>query len=176
MSEANRLEESIRSNSPREIDLVPLVREVFEAYRGVYPDHRLVIDQQVEHALVSGVAELIVQALDKLMDNAASFCPAGGTITLCLAPGDGYWALSVANEGPPLPAALQDHLFDPMVSLRDNGSTGVHLGLGLHIVRLIVEFHRGQVRASNLAGDRGVCLTMQLPAAAAPGETGASRP
>ena len=41
MSEANRLEESIRGNSTRDLDLVPLLREVFEAYRSIYPDHKL---------------------------------------------------------------------------------------------------------------------------------------
>jgi K+-sensing histidine kinase KdpD len=175
MSEANRLEESIRSNSLREIDLVPLVREVFDAYRGVYTQHKLALDLQPVRAMISGVPELVVQALDKLMDNAASFCPADGTITLALVPAAGNWDLSVANEGPTLPATLQDHLFDPMVSLRDNSSSGVHLGLGLHVVRLIVEFHRGNVRAANLTGDQGVCLTMQLPASQAqPTEAGTS--
>ena len=74
------------------------------------------------------------------------------------------WALSVSNEGPALPAELQEHLFDPMVSLRQGESGGVHMGLGLHIVRLIVDFHRGRVKAENLAAGDGVCVTMSFPA------------
>ncbi len=165
MSEANRLEESIRSNTPGRVDLVPLLREVFAAYSGVYPDHRLSLDLQNGEAWLQGVPELIVQALDKLMDNAASFCPRGGAITLALAPGAGCWELSVSNEGPPLPGELHDRLFDPMVSLRQGESGGVHLGLGLHIVRLIAEFHRGRVRAENLPEQAGVRVTLVLPAA-----------
>jgi len=164
MSEANRLEESIRGNQPGDMDLVPLLREVFEAYRSIYPDHRLALDIADGPARILGVPELIVQALDKLLDNAASFCPAGGGITLRLSPAAGYWDISVSNEGPPLPDELQERLFDPMVSLRDADSDGIHLGLGLHIVRLIVEFHGGRVRANNLPGEKGVKIAIQLPA------------
>lgn len=163
MSEANRLEESIRSNPPDDIDLVPLLREVFEAYRGIYPQHKLQLDIETDEARIQGVAELIVQALDKLLDNAASFCAEGGAIRLRLAPRDKHWELSVSNEGPALPAELQEHLFDPMVSLRDNQTSEVHLGLGLHIVRLIAEFHRGRVTAENLSDKAGVRFSMQLP-------------
>ena len=164
MSEANRLEESIRSNDPRAMDLEPLLREVFEAYGSVYPHHQLDLETPHREAWVSGVPELIVQALDKLMDNAASFCPEGGRITLRLMPGADVWELSVSNEGSPLPDELQERLFDPMVSLRQGESDGVHLGLGLHIVRLIAEFHRGLARAENLPDGAGVRVTLQVPA------------
>jgi len=167
MSEANRLEESIRGNSPRELDLVPLLREVFEAYRSIYPQRELALELATDTAPVMAVPELVVQALDKLMDNAASFCPAGGRITLRLAPGAGQWELQISNEGPLLPAELQEHLFDPMVSLRPSDSGGVHLGLGLHIVRLIADFHRGRVKAENLPSGEGVRVTMFLPGRAA---------
>jgi dedicated sortase system histidine kinase len=165
MSEANRLEESIRSNSPRAMDLKPLLEEVFQAYVSVYPKHELALNAAVEEAWISGVPDLVVQALDKLMDNAASFCPDGGTITLRLAPAEEAWELSVSNEGPPLPEELQERLFDPMVSLRRGESDGVHLGLGLHIVRLIAEYLQGAARAENLPANEGVRVTLRLPTA-----------
>jgi dedicated sortase system histidine kinase len=163
MSEANRLEESIRSNSPHQIDLVPLLQEVFEAYRGIYPQHELTLELEADAATANAVPELIVQALDKLMDNAASFCPPGGRITLRLAAGTKQWELSVSNQGPPLPDVLQEGLFDPMVSMRGNTSAGVHLGLGLHIVRLIVDFHHARVKAENLPDNDGVRVSIYLP-------------
>ncbi len=163
MSEANRLEESIRSNSSSNLNLVPLMREVFAAYCSVYPDHDLALELPSGEAWILGVPELIVQALDKLLDNAASFCPAGGKIILGLALTKGQWELSVSNDGPPLPAELQERLFDSMVSLRQSGSGGVHLGLGLHIVRLIADFHRGRVKAENLPLDEGVRVSILLP-------------
>ena len=164
MSEANRLEESITNNEPGPVDLVPLLREVYDAYRGIYTRHRLTLRLAPESAVARGVPELIVQALDKLLENAASFCPDRGEITLALAPAGDAWAISVSNEGPALPAELQDHLFDPMVSLRDAATEGVHLGLGLHVVRLISDFHGGQVQAENLPDGGGVRFTLTLPA------------
>lgn len=164
MSEANRLEESVRNNTREETDLVPLLQEVFEAYRGIYPQHTLVANILPPRALVCGVPELIVQALDKLMDNAASFCPKGGSIELGLARRGEEWEIRVTNEGPPLPAELADRLFDPMVSLRDTDSDAVHLGLGLHVVRLIVDYHQGRATADNLPGQEGVAVRIHLPA------------
>jgi two-component system sensor histidine kinase ChvG len=167
MSEANRLEESIRNNTPQAIDLVPLLREVFDAYRSIYPQHVLALELEVGRAQTVAVPELLVQALDKLLANAADFCPPGGQIELRLAPVSEGWLISVRNEGPGLPTELQDRLFEPMVSLREKESGDVHLGLGLHVVRLIVDFHGGRVWASNLADGSGVGFNIQLAPLAA---------
>jgi two-component system sensor histidine kinase ChvG len=163
MSEANRLEESIHSNTPQRINLPPLLREVFSAYQGIYTNTTLTLDCSFEEAYVEAVPELFVQALDKLMDNAVSFCPEHGGILLALDRNAENIEISVSNEGPPLADELQHSLFDSMVSLRGGSSPGVHLGLGLYIVRLIAEFHRGSVRAENLTDDNGVVFTLTLP-------------
>jgi two-component system sensor histidine kinase ChvG len=95
--------------------------------------------------------------LDKLFENAASFTPTGGRITLTL----DQSCLCVSNEGPLLPASMQTQLFDSMVSVRDQ-SDQVHLGLGLHIVRLIVDFHGASVRAENLQDGSGVVFIIEF--------------
>ena len=58
---------------------------------------------------------------------------------------------------------MRDRLFDPMVSLRDEQTGSVHLGLGLHIVRLITDFHHGKITADNLADDAGVVFVLRVP-------------
>jgi dedicated sortase system histidine kinase len=163
MSEANGLEESIRNNQLETVDLAVLLRDVFETYGSVYPKHLLKCDIPSDGAWISCAPDLIVQALDKLMDNAASFCPVGGVIELCLAATVEGWEIRLCNEGPTLPSGLQDRLFNPMVSLREAQSNEVHLGLGLHIVRLIVEFHHGRVMAQNLPDNQGVVISILLP-------------
>ena len=163
MSEANRLEESIRNNLPTELDLVPLLEELFLAYQAIYPQHRLALDIQVPAAPITGAADLIVQALDKILENAASFCPADGDITLRLSAEKTDWQLSVSNQGPTLPAGIRDRLFDPMVSLREEQTGTVHLGLGLHIVRLIADFHHATISADNLADGSGVVFVLRVP-------------
>ena len=127
----------------------------------------LALELEVGRAQTLAVPELLVQALDKLLANAADFCPPGGQIELRLAPVSEGWLISVRNEGPGLPTELQDRLFEPMVSLRERESGDVHLGLGLHVVRLIVDFHGGRVWASNLADGSGVGFNIQLAPLAA---------
>ena len=159
MSEANRLEESIRGNSPRQLDLVPLLREVFEAYRRYlsrasnwpwnWPDGQR-LDYRGTRTGGTGAGQTAGKCgvvLPGRWPDYSCGWPAAAE----------QWELSVSNEGPLLPAELQERLFDPMVSLRRSESGGVHLGLGLHIVRLIVDFHRGGVKAENLPdGRRGL--------------------
>jgi signal transduction histidine kinase len=83
--------------------------------------------------------------------------------------------LSVANVGPLLPEAMADRLFESMVSVRSAATKAQasgrarsepHLGLGLFIVRLIAEFHRGSVRARNRDDGRGVIVEVSFPLAA----------
>lgn len=171
MSEANRLEESIRSNALERIDLIPLLREVFSAYRDVYPQQHLVLAIEDTKAPAIGAPDLIVQSLDKLMDNAASFCPEGGQITLQLSQADGHWHISITNEGPTLPDSRTDNLLQPMVSVRNKSSENVHLGLGLHIVHLIAQFHRGHVAMKNRPDASGVIATLALPVAQPPSDS-----
>jgi dedicated sortase system histidine kinase len=163
MSEASGLEDSIRNNVLENTDLVPLLREVFGAYQALYTDHTLSFECEPAsaHALITG--DLLVQALDKLMDNAATFCPAGGRISLGLHWVESGWEISVSNQGPPLPEHMRSRLFEPMVSLRESGSDQVHLGLGLHVVRLIADYFEAQVTADNLPDGSGVRFVLTLP-------------
>lgn len=163
MSEANRLEESIRADTLAPNDLVPVLRGLWSSYADLYPRHRLEASLPDAAAQADVAPDLLVQALDKIVDNAASFCPPGGAIRLALRDAGQHWAISVDNDGPALAEDSIRQLFDPMVSLRDNGAGDVHLGLGLHIVRLVTEFHRGQVKAENRPGGGGVIVTLALP-------------
>ena len=68
------------------------------------------------------------------------------------------------NEGPLLPPQLDNNrLFESLVTSRSSVNGKPHLGLGLYIVRLIADFHRGTVTATNLPDDTGVAVSLELP-------------
>ena len=163
LSEARRLEQALADVDREPLDLCGVVAGCFAAYRDVDPDHEWTLDLDCRQAVIAGSAELIAQALDKLADNARSFAPAGTCIRFVVeARGRGV-AVRIANEGPPLPERLGDRVFDSMVSVRRGG--GFHLGLGLHIVRLIVRAHGGRASARNIRHPAGVEFVIWLPLA-----------
>jgi dedicated sortase system histidine kinase len=166
MTEATRVEQSIEHTERVRFDLSDLARNMASAYRETFTQHRIEAAITQTPCLIDGSPDLIVQLLDKLMDNAADFCPAGGAITLALSIAGRRAELSVANAGPLLPPQLAGKLFESLVSARTAADSKPHLGLGLYIARLIAEFHRGTVTAANLPDASGVIVTLQLELAA----------
>jgi len=164
MSEASRMERAIAAAEAEDVDLRDVVRGCADAYRALAGTRRL--DALLPDAPVPlhGAPELIAQALDKLFDNALSFTPADGWLRLSLRPLDDGAEIELANQGAPLPAAMQGRLFDSLVSLRDKATPGdaPHLGLGLYVVRLVAERHGGEARARNLDDGSGVAFSLRL--------------
>lgn len=168
MSEAARLEQSFNQAEPERFDLAEVMAEATAAYQSLDPDHQIRYQGPAHGCLITGSPELMVQLLDKLVDNARDFTPKHGHILVSVAQAGPILRLSVFNEGPALPDALAQDIFNPFVSVRDGSGEG-HLGQGLLIVRLIAEHHRGSVRAGNHADQdmAGVRFEVDLPAARA---------
>ena len=166
LSEATRVEQSIEHTDRSTFDIAVLVRDIGAAYQQTFDRHRVVAHVTAESCLIDGSPDLIAQLLDKLMDNAADFTPPSGQIALSLDVEPRVCRLSVTNEGPALPPHLDGRLFESLVSGRSGSADAKpHLGLGLYIVRLIAEFHRGTVTAENSHDDSGVSVTVTLPKA-----------
>lgn len=165
LSEATRVEQSIDHTERVRFDLSELARNMGQAYRQTFSQHRIEARIPAEPCWVDGSPDLIAQLLDKLMDNATDFTPVGGVITLELNVEGRDCRLSVANEGPILPPQLNGRLFESLVSSRGSSDGKPHLGLGLYIVRLIADFHGGSVSATNLPDDAGVLITLEIPLA-----------
>jgi len=163
LSEASRVEQSIEQAERARFDLRELVHSVATAYAQTCGDARLRVSLPSEPCPMQGAPELIAQMLDKLVENAIDFCTPGGAIDIGLERQDGKLRLSVANEGPTLPAGLAEHVFESLVSNRPQKGDRPHLGLGLYIVRLIADFHGGRVGAVNLPDNRGVMFWADFP-------------
>jgi len=113
--------------------------------------------------MLHGAPDLIVQMLDKLIDNAIDFSAAGATISVRLRPETAAVLIEVENPGPPLPAHLEGRLFESLWQSRADGDSRPHFGLGLYIVRLIAEFHGGEATAISLPGGSGARVSVRLP-------------
>jgi len=163
MSEAQRLEGSVRTADWDTINLGDMLRHSVDAYRSVNAHRTINLNLPAESCEIHCAPDLLVQALDKLVDNAISLTSEDCQIDISLRPEEGAWLLCVANSGTRLPDVLHEKLFDSLVSLRDKQAKGQHLGLGLHIVRLVAEAHGGQVSARNLPDNKGVEFTVRLP-------------
>jgi two-component system sensor histidine kinase ChvG len=163
MSEAQRLEGSVKTADWESINLGEMLRNSVEAYRSVNARRTINLSLPAEDCIIRCAPDLIAQALDKLVDNAISLSAEDCEIDISLRREEKAWLLCVANSGTRLPDILHERLFDSLVSLRDSKGNGQHLGLGLHIVRLIAEAHGGKVNARNLPNDAGVEFSIRLP-------------
>ena len=160
---AARVEESIKQAERVNFDLAELVRSAVAGYRDAFPGARFELETPPDACFMRGAPDLIVQMLDKLIENAVDFCPAAGAITVRLARSGSDYQLDVANDGPPIPPALLSRLFESLFEHRPGQDDRPHFGLGLYIVRLIAEFHGGKARAANRADGGGAVFTVTLP-------------
>jgi len=160
MSEANRVEQLMENIDTELFDLRHVVEATTAAYRDAWTGRKFVFHANEEKYLVKGSPELIIQMLDKLVDNAVDFSDTGDEINIELSGDENHVTLSVTNPGPPLPGNMRQRLFDSMVSVRSD-SSGDNLGLGLNIARLIATGHGGSINADNT--DNGVRFDVRLP-------------
>jgi len=160
MSEASRVEELMAHAEPEPFDLCAVVQSTTAAYRDVYPERQFEFVSDLQAGPTQGSPELIIQMLDKLVDNAVGFSGDGDTITLSIERKDKGLLLSVVNPGSPLPERMRHQMFDSMVSMRP-AEDDKHLGLGLYVARLIAVGHGGRISADNT--DDGVIVSITLP-------------
>jgi dedicated sortase system histidine kinase len=160
---AARVEESIKQAERVNFDLRDLLSSAIAAYRDGFPQAHIALETPPDPCFIRGAPDLIVQLLDKLIENAVDFCPAAGLITVRLERTLGNYALHVQNDGPPIPQALHGRLFESLFEQRPGRDDKPHFGLGLYIVRLVAEFHGGTAVAANRPDGGGAIFTITLP-------------
>ncbi|MCC2973715.1 ATP-binding protein [Massilia sp. IC2-476] len=142
-------------------DAAEQVRPLFNARR-----HKVVLDLPPAPARVKGDHKRLVQVVANLLGNATKYTPEGGHITLRLledADGAG-WTLEVADDGIGMEPALVGRVFDLFTQAErtpDRSQGG--LGLGLALVRSLVELHGGSVSAASPGLGKGSSFSVRLP-------------
>ena len=165
MSEATRLEQSVQSAGFEKMDLVQWLVMVIPMYQDLLPDRKIRFKNKHELPRVelNASPELMQQMLDKVISNAVDFTERDGTIEVSLKLIGNTATLAVFNQGEYLPDAVDVQIFEPMLSIRKKAGKEPHLGLGLYMVKLIVEAHGGSVSALNDRVRQGVIIEMNLP-------------
>ncbi len=153
VSEASRLDAELSRIAAERVDLVPMLkalRELDEATRDTDNDPQLLVEVPPAGVVAWAVEDRLVQVLRNLIANAQSFSPPRGRIWLRAREADGQVELTVEDEGPGIPEANLEHVFDRFYSERPKSERfGEHSGLGLSISRQIVEALHGWIGAEN---------------------------
>ena len=163
LTEAANLEEAMRNEVKESVNLASLLPVYMDGYRNSHPEQEFILDIAPGSIVIKGSPDHLAQMLDKLIDNAVQFSEQGKPVVVKVMRNDKNARIYVLNHGRELPKEFNSaRLFDPMVSFGRNAQHS-HLGLGLFVVRLIVEYHLGKVWAEN-RGDRcGVQVTVSIP-------------
>ena len=160
LSEAASLEEALRADDREPLDFAALLR-VYIGHQSRPHQTPIELDAPGSPVTVEACGEHLEEMLDKLLDNARDFSPPGVAVRVSLDAAGDWAVLRISNEGAPIAADQLGDLFQFMSSGR--GGDG-HFGLGLYVVKVIVEHHGGGVSAENCDGG-GVCFTVRLPLA-----------
>jgi two-component system, chemotaxis family, CheB/CheR fusion protein len=150
------------------LDPVTVVEAALEATQSLIEGHHhhLAIELPKQSSQVIGDKARLTQVLTNLIGNAAKYTPDGGHIELRLDvdPVRGALEIRVRDDGHGIPAELIPRIFDIFVQGRaPDGRAHGGLGIGLNLVRRLVELHGGRVSASSDGPGRGSEFTIELP-------------
>ena len=159
----------------RVVDLRSIASEAADAVRPQARERglQLTLDLPHEPLWVHGDATRLQQIQVNLLSNAIKYTPRGGRVTLVAASdGNGAAVVRVSDNGAGIPAPMLDSVFDLFVQARhtlDHADGG--LGVGLTLVRALVEMHGGTVNAHSDGDGKGSEFAVRLPTTSAPAET-----
>ncbi|MEP6914723.1 MAG: ATP-binding protein [Acidobacteriota bacterium] len=150
------------------VDLVTIARSALDVLRPLAATANVGLNLSATlpaTALVSGDAARLQQVLWNLLANAIKFTPRGGRVDLFIDHGADYVEVRVVDTGQGITQEFLPHVFERFRQ-GDGATTRRHsgLGLGLSIVRQLVELHGGSVSAASAGGNLGSTFTVRLPA------------
>ena len=165
------LKEEVLSLNALVADAVEQANSLIESKR-----QHFALDVPDRPLYVRGDRTRLIQVFSNLLNNAAKYTPAGGAIVLQVAAEGDTVAVSVRDNGIGMAPALLPYVFELFTQAErspDRSQGG--LGLGLALVRSLVELHGGSVAAESAGPGKGSCFSVRLPSAERPADTAGNR-
>jgi signal transduction histidine kinase len=155
---------------PEPLDLREVVGAAVETTRPAVEcaAHDLVVRLPAGPLRLVGDRTRLTQVLTNLLTNACKYTPSGGRIEVAAEPAGGAVVVRVADTGVGIPADMLPKVFEVFTQVNqtlDRAQGG--LGLGLALVKKLVEMHGGEVSAESPGPNQGSTFTLRLPMAAA---------
>jgi PAS domain S-box-containing protein len=153
------------------LELGAVVRRTLEDHRSLFDERDVAVDLEEcrQSLFVHADATRLAQVVGNLLQNAAKFTPAGGRARIAVAEEDGQATVRVSDTGIGMRPETLDRLFEPFVQAdTDLDRSRGGLGLGLALVKGLVELHGGTVLAQSAGLGRGAEFVVRLPLTAAP--------
>ncbi|WP_198320738.1 hybrid sensor histidine kinase/response regulator [Azohydromonas aeria] len=150
------------------LDLRAVVEQAADTARPAFARqrHRLVVSLPPDSVWVDGDSTRLQQVLGNLLDNAAKYTPPGGEVTLRLDRQGAEAVVAVIDNGVGIEPGDQAQVFELFTQVQRGGAGSGGLGIGLAVVRQLVELHGGSVRVHSEGAGRGSRFTVRLPLAA----------
>lgn len=148
------------------VDLVTVVDGALDAVRPAMEAKEIKVETIIDAGLrmISGDADRLQQVVWNLLSNAAKFSPAGGKVEIQVSQTGGHVQIQVSDTGPGITPEFLPHVFERFRQA-DGSTTRTHggLGLGLAIVRHLVELHGGTITVENRKECSGALFSLRLP-------------
>ena len=151
-----------------ELDMAVLIDNALVTWRPVMAARRQVLEAHLPPGALPlhGDAARLAQVLNNLLDNACKYTPEGGRVRLLVGLSDDAMLITVTDNGIGISALALPGLFEPFVQdIPAIGLNGVGLGIGLTVVRTIVQAHGGSVTAGSAGSGQGSQFSVTLPLA-----------
>ena len=145
-----------------------IVASAVQRLRPVLAPLQVELQAPAELPLLYAHAALIEQALVNVLENAARFSPAQGRLRVSIASDEGELRFAVSDQGPGIPQAEREKIFDMFYTAARGDRGGQGTGLGLAICQGMVGAHGGKVTVGEGLDGRGATLTLHLPLHAQP--------
>jgi len=170
ISDASRLDAELSREAKEPVAIAKLLATIIEIYRmteAPHPVDFVLRDELPAATMVSGRDERLGQVFRNLIDNAVSFSPDQGKVIVTASLRDTIVRVTVEDEGPGIPPGNLESIFERFYTERPSENFGRNSGLGLSIVRQIIDGAGGRIYAENRNIDNqqgaGARLIVELP-------------